>query len=88
MLAEEALTLVWPGGGGEAGKRTANWLKGLRQLLYVIREGFLEAVTVELDLRGRERCDGKRHSLGGWMLSPLLNLESRARDCLSPPGVE
>ena len=31
------------GEGGEAGKRTANWLKGLRQLLYVIREGFLEA---------------------------------------------
>lgn len=49
---------------------------------------FLEAVTVKLDLGGRKRCDGKRQSLGSWLLSPLLNLESRARDCLSPPGVE
>lgn len=88
MLAEEALTSVWPEGGGKAGKGTENWLKGPRQPLYVIWGGFLEAVTVRLDMRGRERCDGERQSLGGWLLSPLLNLESRVRDCLSPPGVE
>lgn len=65
MLAEGASTSVWLWGAGKAGKGTENWLKGLGQLPYVIREGFLEAVTVDLDLGGRDRCDGNGHSPDG-----------------------
>lgn len=81
MVVDEALTLGWL---GEQDRQ----VKGLRTDR---GEGFLEAVPVELDFRGRERC-GKGRSLDGRILLPLLDLSSdlggQDRHPLSPPGAQ
>lgn len=86
VLAKEALTSVWLGGGGKAGK--GELTEGAKATTVCDPGRLPRGCDSETGLEGKRRCDGKRQSLGSWMLSPLLNLVSRARDCLSPPGVE